>query len=54
MFDPVWIGNYIVPRWEAFAIAGGSIIAACALAIGLIFGGCWIALKVGRRHSKMW
>ena len=25
MFDPVWLGNYIVPRWEAFLFVFGPL-----------------------------
>ena len=31
MFEPVWLGNYIVPRWEAVALLLGSV-AACVVA----------------------
>jgi hypothetical protein len=38
MFEPVWLGNYIVPRWEAIAVVLGVpavglfvMIIACAL-----------------------
>jgi hypothetical protein len=39
MNDPVWLGNYIVPRWEAFLLVGGTAavaIVASIIAIGLI------------------
>lgn len=41
MNDPVWLGNYIVPRWEALLVVGAAgvvAVAACVLAIGLICG----------------
>jgi len=54
MFDPVWLGNHIVPRWEALLIVGGSIVSACLLAFGLVICSCWLALKASKRLSKMW
>ena len=34
MNDPVWLGNYIVPRWEALVLMFGT--AAVALITGVI------------------
>lgn len=53
MFDLVWLGNYIVPRWEAFAVIGGSIVGICLLAFGVVVGGCWLAVYIGTRLSNL-
>lgn len=39
MFEPVWLGNYIVARWAALALVGGSVVVAIVtsiIAVGLI------------------
>ena len=33
MNDPVWLGNYIVPRWEAFLLVGGTLVVAIVTGI---------------------
>lgn len=58
MFDPVWVGNAIVPQWEAFAILFGCVVIAivgfalvveaeCWIAIGV----CWLARRLFRKRS---
>jgi hypothetical protein len=54
MFDPVWLGNYIVPRWEAFAIVGGFTVVATAVAFSVVIGCCWLSVHLGKRLSKTW
>ena len=42
MFEPIWLGNYIVPRWEAIALVLGVPAACVVIAVivgGLIYGG---------------
>ena len=29
MLEPVWLGNSIVPRWEAFLLVGSAVICSC-------------------------
>ena len=36
MFEPVWLGNYIVPRWEAIALVIG--VPAISLFVVVILG----------------
>lgn len=48
MFEPVWLGNYIVPRWEAIALVLGSVtvgVPAAIFAAGLIIEGVAILVK---------
>lgn len=49
MTDPVWLGNHIVPRWEALALGFGGI-AALMLSLGIVVGAtiellCWLFKK---------
>lgn len=44
MFDPVWFGNHIVPRWEALALSAVPVLLA-ALVFVLAYG----AYRLGRR-----
>ena len=40
MLEPVWLGNSIVPRWEAFLLVGSAVVVAVVtsiVAIGLIY-----------------
>lgn len=37
MSDPVWFGNYIIPRWEALALIGFGIFFAVAV-FGITLG----------------
>jgi hypothetical protein len=48
MFDPVWLGNYIVPRWEAIALLLGTVATSLFVAVfigGLIYSGVAILVK---------
>lgn len=44
MFEPVWLGNNIVPRWEALLFVGGLIVL-WAVAALIIFVGVFYALR---------
>ena len=50
MFDPVWLGNSIVPRWEAIALVIGvpaaCIVIAGIFAFGFYLGGVWIVRQL--------
>lgn len=35
-FDLVWLGNYIVPRWEALLLVCGFFILAALVAFGFL------------------
>lgn len=52
MFDPVWFGNDIVPRWEALAIAGGTVVGITILAFVAVLATCLLVLNVGKRLWK--
>ena len=43
MFDPVWLGNYIVPRWEAIALVIGGFTACVIVVVVLISIPFWLA-----------
>ena len=48
MFDPVWLGNYIVPRWEAIALVLGVTAASVVIVIiigGLVYSGVVFLVK---------
>jgi hypothetical protein len=52
MFEPVWLGNYIVPRWEAVALVVGSIgafVVVAVIACGLVY--CGLAFLVKRMNG---
>ena len=45
MFDPVWFGNQIVPRWEALSMAAGGVVISMA-AIVIVITGWWVILSI--------
>jgi len=52
MFDPVWLGNSIVPLWEALLLVGGSIILVMVAALCAALGMVWLACRVLEQTLK--
>lgn len=49
MFEPVWLGNHIVPRWEAIVLVLGipAAVIVGIVAVGILF---WWALFSPQGH----
>ena len=49
MFEPVWLGNYIVPRWEAELFVGGSLVLSALVAFAIVIGTIYLAMFVWKQ-----
>lgn len=48
MFEPVWLGNYIVPRWEAMAVVLGAATVAVIVSVvvfAFLYSGIMILIE---------
>ncbi len=36
MNDPVWLGNHIIPRWEAVSLLGLSVVVSVVIGVAVL------------------